>query len=490
MSDPQRVGVSGLRDDVIAFVAVLVMAGAGTGLFFRTPASITLGLVGGLTVGLGCSRWWRAALVGALGVLCGYALASLVADPGWTGGLTWIGGAFVTAALCAAIGAAVRFALGASARLRPLMAFMAVLGIVFTMWFSGLAFSTTVTAQGFVPVERLATTPALNARVTDEDIYLNYLARLRAGDHYYPMVVSVLSRINVVRPASPLAVKSPLAYRLPTLYWFLAWLPTSGALVDAMLVACTFGVIAAYLLAREFSGVVPSLASAALVGSILSGFTGPMLLDTESWAGIAGLCAVMFVVLAWRREKRALLFHVAAAACALLAASLRELGVAFIVLGLIAAVAGRRRRWLWVPWVAALAATGVMYAAHWSAARAAYAGVSAVKVAAFPWWHPDGSGLISSVSLVASHGWYAAWFAWILVVAGMIGAMLAPRDGASRVMLVGAAVIGPLALLALHPPGWATYGVPGYWGDLVLPTTLACAPLAFIMLPGVRRAEA
>jgi hypothetical protein len=65
--------------------------------------------------------------------------------------------------------------------------------------------------------------------------------------------------------------------------------------------------------------------------------------------------------------------------------------------------------------------------------------------------------------------------------------VLAPKDLPSRLMIGGVALCGPLVLLVLRPTGWATYGVPGYWGDLVIPTTLACAPLALVALAGIGR---
>ncbi len=484
--------LSGMRDDLIALVAIVVITGAGAGLYFRTPVYLTLGLVAGLAAGIGCARWWRAIVVAAAGVVAGTVLASAVSDPPWHGNLFWVPGALECAIVAALLGAAVYYAVARSSSLTPLVSALAVSAILATMCLSGLTLASLRTAQGFAPIERLGTTPQLTPQSSDEDLYLNYLAHLRNGEPYHTSAVAVISEMNTHRTQSPVALDSPLSYRLPTLYWLLARLPSPAAFVDLVLLVSCLGVGAAYVLARQFVARVPALAGASLVASLLSGYAGLMLLDAETWAGILAICAVMFVALARRHEKRALLMHAAAAACVLLAASLRELSVAFLMLGLIAALADRsgNRRRAWIPWVVASLATGGIYTAHWTAARAAYRGTAGSHTIAFPWFHADGSGLLSAVRLAANHAWVLPWFAWVFVLLGMAGSVLAPKDLPSRVMIVGVAVVGPLALLLLHPPGWATYGVPGYWGDLFIPTTLACVPLAFAALPGVKREKA
>ena len=493
VADPGgQAALGDIRGDIVAFVAIVVMAGAGGGLFFRTSVYLTLGLVSGLAAGLGCTRWWRAVVVCALGVLAGFALASLVAAPAWPGGMFWLPNALETAAVAALVGGAVNFAVGQSARLKPLISAVAVLALIATMWFSGFSLASVRTSVGLTPLEQLARVPRLDRNVSDGGIYLNYLEHLRAGEPYYKMAVNVIRELNAARPESPVAIDSPLSYRLPTLYVLLAQAPSPGALIDLMLLAASLGVVAAYVLARQYVAPVPALVGAALVASMFSGYASPILLDTESWAGILAICAVMFVVLARRHERRTFLLHSAAAGCAFLAASVRELSVAFLLLGLAAALLDRTgsRRRAWVPWAMAFVATGALYAAHWMAASAAFHGLACTRTAGFPWFHPDGSGLVSAVGLLATFGWLVPWLAGLLVALGIIGSVLAPKDLPSRVMLTGVALGGPLVLLLLHPPGWAHYGAaPGYWGDLVIPTTLACVPLVFAALASVRRED-
>ena len=69
---------------------------------------------------------------------------------------------------------------------------------------------------------------------------------------------------------------------------------------------------------------------------------------------------------------------------------------------------------------------------------------------------------------------------------GMYGGAIA-RDWPTRAMLAGVAVGGVVALFLVHPPGWSGSSAPGYWGDIVMPTVLACVPLAFARRAGVRR---
>ena len=481
--------LGGWGSDLIAFVALLVMAGAGTSLYFRAMPQLTLGLVGGLVTGLGCTRWWRAVLVAAIAVPCGFFLASQFTLVRWHAGFFWLPQGLQAAATAAGIGAVVCFAIGQSPRLKTLLAALAVLALVATMWFSALNLATARDNKGILTLEQLNQTPKLAADSSDEDIYRAYVFRLRAGQPYYPMAVGVLTEMNQLR-SSPVATHSALSYRLPTLYRFLAALPpSSGVLVNAILIACSLGVMSAYVLARQFVRQVPALLAASLVASVFAGYSGPMLLDTESWAGILALLAVTLVVVAYRRQRHTLALHTLAAVAAFAAASMRELAVAFLVLGLAAALSDRTgpRRRAWIPWAAACVATLGVYVAHAVSAQRAYMGVANPETHGFPWLHLDGSGLVAAVALLGSHAWLIMGVVWVLVLLGMAGSVLAPRDLPTRVMLSGAALVGPLVLLALHPPGSATYGVPGYWGDLVMPTTLACVPLAFVWLRDVGR---
>jgi len=479
-----------LRADVITLLAVLVIVGAGAGLFFRGSPVLTVGMVAGLVAGIGCSRWWRAPIVAALGVPGGFLITSLVARPVWHAGLFWLPDALETAGVAAMVGGVACVAIRQSPRLRPLLTGVAVLAIVFSMWTSGLALAAQRSADGVIPLEKLGTVPTISANSTDEDIFLTYVSRMRAGEAYYPMAVDVFQAMHASAPDRPSIAGSPLSYRLPTLYWLFSRLPdSSGLLVDVMLLMCSVGVVSAFVLARQWVEPVPAVVGTSLVASVFAGYTGPMLVYAEPWAGILALVVATLIALARDNNRRAFALHVGAAACALFAASIRELGIAFILLGLAAALADRRdsRSRLWVPWAVALVAFAAILGAHWSAASHAFAGIAAATTGGARWLHADGSGLVSAVSLAATHAWLASSAVWALVVLGMVGSLVGPKDRASRVVLAGVALCGPLVLLLVRPPGWSSYGAPGYWGDLVIPATLACVPLALARVRGIRR---
>jgi hypothetical protein len=477
--------LGGWGADLITGAVILLMSIAGTALFFRASVVPTFGLVAGLTAGLGCTRWWRAALVSGVAVVTGFVLAPHLTQVMWRPGLFWVPDALECAGIAMVVGAGVLFAIANSPRLRPLLAALAVLGLILTMWLSALNLSTVVYSTGGVILDKLNSTPAIDAKSSDEDIYLNYVQRLRAGESYYPMAVDVLSSLNRARPNDPLATDSALSYRLPTLYVLLAKLPpTGGWLIDAMLVACSVGLIASYVLARQYVSQVLALLSTTFVAAMFSGYAGPMLLDTEAWAGVFGLIAVACLVAAARKPQRTMLLHSCAALAVFAAASLRELAVAFLIVGLAAALVDRTgpRRRAWIPWALAWAATAAAYVAHKIAAQAAYSRIQSIKTTGFPWFHPDGKGFVSMVTLFAQYAWLIQWAAWLIVILGMAGALIAGRDKVSRVVLVCVGFFGPAMMLFLHPPGTATYGVPAYWSDLVLPVTLTCATLAFSRL--------
>jgi len=220
------------------------------------------------------------------------------------------------------------------------------------------------------------------------------------------------------------------------------------------------------------------------------------LFGAELWAGAFALASCALLVNASapaeNPARRRTAFVWAAAAAALAAALVRELGIAFVLLGLVATLADAedRTKRLWMPWAGALAITLVVYAVHWSAARAAVASLHLTAVAhPVAWLHPDGRGLVAAVTRIGFLMALRTTVAWLLVAVAALGAIVGIRRTDARIML-GGSVIGGCAVLLVVNPGGVTYGVniaPSYWGDMVAATVLACIPLALALVPAARR---
>ena len=332
--------------------------------------------------------------------------------------------------------------------------------------------------------------------MSDEDLYLTWIARLRAGQAYYPMAVRSFEEVNAAfGSVSLVRIRVPFSYRPPTLYLLLAALPPNGiSFVIAVMVVCTIGVAAAYVLARQFVVESVALAAAAFVAALFSACGSSQLLDAEMWAGALALAAVAaFVVSRSATAHSARWLPILSVTLALAATAFRELAAPLLVLGLIATLVGAdsRAKRAWVPWGVGLAIAALGLGAHWFAASQAFASVTSGPSSA-TWFDPNGAGLVGAMFL-ASRSLSVVFFPVmaLLLLLGMIGGAIAPRDWPSRVMLAGLAVGGPVVLYFAHPPGWsASHAAPGYWGDIVMPTVLACAPLAFVWLSAVRRKRA
>jgi hypothetical protein len=485
------------RDEAITFAALVAAIAAGAGLFFRAPALLTIAPVAGLVAGLGARRWWSAALVGAAGVIVGFAAASVTSNPPWAPGFPWLADALQTAAVAALLGGLVAWLVHARETLSRVFSAIAVLVICGVMFYSALSLASIPipvhgTAEMRPSLEQLSGNPAYQPSMSDDDLFLIWVNHLRAGESYYPMEFQSLVDANAARPESPLNIRSPFSYRPPTLYVLLSLLPASGfALLTAMMLACSLGVVCAYLLAREFVPVSLALASAIVLAAMLSGYGTMNLLDAESWAGIAALASVTAFVMARRRPAHERALQLAAVALAVLATALRELMAPLLVLGLIATLttAETRRSRAWIAWAGGLAVAVAGLAAHWLAAARTFAGYSGRDVAG-SWVSANGAGLLGALKYAAVHAWVLPAVCWVLLALGAFGSVIASRDLPTRVVLGGVALGGPLALVFVHPPGETTTGVaPGYWGDMVIPVTWACTSLALTWLASRQAAE-
>jgi hypothetical protein len=475
---------------------LLALAGAvcaGAVLFIRGPAFFLLAPVCGAIAGLGARSWRAATGVATGGVTLGLLATSFSAHPAWDVnllGLPYIFGVIAAAALFAA---GTAWLVPTKDWLPPVLSGVVLALTCAAMFASTFALdampdisSSYAGAHSATAMQQLAEEPVLSPQMSDEELFMIWVNRLRAGDNYYDMTVRLFSETYSYRRVM---VRSPFSYRLPTLYVFLAALPrTAVALVVAMMTACSLGVAFTYLLARQFAGRATALMAAVVSAAVFTGYGNMTLLFAERWAGIAVLGSVAMFVIATREPTADLRFMTLSAALALFATSFRELTAPLLLLGILVTVAtpAMRRGKAWIPWGVALALAAIMLASHWYLAAKAFASA----VAPPPttgwlgfWLHPDGSGLVGAVHFASTDAGTVPLVYWTLLALGMIGSLLVPLRLESRIMLAGISIGGPLALFLAHPPGVAGTGTaPGYWGVLVFPVVLASVTFAVARL--------
>jgi hypothetical protein len=462
---------------------------AASSLILAAPLQLQV-LFFALAGALACKKPLHALVVTPLSVSVGVLGAAAASRLPWGAPAEWMGTLILTVAAAGVLAAILAFVLDRYSQLAPVAGVLGVATILAMSLSLGVSTASTPRASGASLADALGSAPAITRSGTDEVLYLNVISRLRNGQPYYPAFAQVLAKRNEVGPGT-VSLNSPSSFRLPTLYTALAHLPGSGmSLVLAMLAVGSLASVSAFLLVKSLATDVLGLMAAATVAAFYTSYAGSVaLVNAEPWAAALGLCSVALLSLALRRDDIDRRVAATAAAVALAAAMTRELAVAFILLGLVVSVVvgGKQRRTLWIPWAVALAAFAGLYAWHASATAAAVQTVPNLLRGASGfnpgvWFHPDGSGLMASMSRYAITSGLNEPAAWALVLLAVIGALLGSRDGKVRVLL-GLAVLGGLAALSLLRPNMSgTVGPPGYWGDVFLPTLLATIPLGLSAL--------
>jgi hypothetical protein len=467
---------------ILTFVALVLAISVGGPLFFLGNPLYTLAPIAGLIAGIGSRSWSRGALIGGGGAFVGTCGAAAASHPSWGPIISWLSSAAQVSVAAAVIGAVVAVALRDSARLKPLISVVALVMIVGAMWLSAFTLAKMPVNNVQNTIQLMSFTPSYDKKMADWDLYLIWISKLRAGESYYPMAVKSFVDANAARPTMPIGLRSPISYRLPTLYMLLAALPPGIWQVVVMMLVCTGGLLAGHAVSRQFVSEPVALAGSIVLGAGLAGYGGLALLDTETWAGVFGLMAVAAFVLSRTQPDRARLFQVTSVALAVVAVAFRELAAPYLLLGLVASLADRELRAsrAWVAWIVGIVVAGAGVVAHWSAAASAYASVVSRPIYT-SWLYPDGSGLVGSLHEAALRAWLNPAVMWILVALGIVGALSASSDRATRLVLAGVAIGGPAVLLIVHPPGVTIDGfASGYWGRLVTPTVLACVPFAYV----------
>jgi hypothetical protein len=476
---------------LVGTAATALLSFAGSWMFLSTPAVVTLAPVAGVCAALCCRRTVDSALAAAGGCLLGIGLSWAVPFAPWGSPQTVPLEMAAAAAAAAAFGAGAAWLMRTAPRtVRPLV-YAALAITVAACWHSALTMATRPLPDGGSPAAILSQVPTIEPSTGDEELFLNVVDSLRKGQPYYP----TFARALVEGGRADQVLGSPVAIRQPIFFYGLALLPRGGIwIVVAALCLATAAVVSAFILAKQYLRVPFALIAAVLVASYCATIAFlPGIIDAEPWTGMLGLVSLALLAVSRSSDTHRRGWAWAAAGVALAGTALRELGVAFVIIGLIASALDSRDRAQrsWLPWASALLAAAVGFIAHVAAARQGVLALgniaSALPPSGFTWWHPDGLGTLSAVIRMAGFLDVALPVAVIVAVAAVVGAAMAPHDRCMRFALTAVTGGGWLALVVLRPPGAAESGLPpSYWIDVVLPSVLACAPLALVLVPGAR----
>lgn len=486
-------GTRSLVSAVVAAATIAAMAGVGQVLFFWSNSAITLASFAGLVAAIAVKKRLPAAGAAFVGVLGGAGIASLVAAPGWGPIDQWIAPVGIAALVAAAVGfvaASVDLQRGPLRRIFSAVCVFIVIGAM-----SGVVLSRAQEplANGETLLQSLVPSNA-NARITsDEALFGLSIRGLADGKPYYATMRDLLVRRNHDLP-DPVDARAAVSYRLPTLYWFLARAGGSGfAVLMAVLVAGWAAVCSAYLLCRRFVTELFALVGAVCTASFVTGFAGGIhILNAEFWAGMLGLVFLAAFVWGENDDGTTNAWIWVALAAALLAALVRELGIAFLLVGLVASLAAGRaeriRRVL--PWVLGVVVFAAAYVAHWRAVAAAVAILPPTPASTYlSWIQSFGIPLASAVWFVGVFLHVSLVVAISLFLLGIVSSLVGPRRLRDR-LAAGLVVAGGSALsLFLGTGGSAHVGrlTPPTWSLLFVPSLLACVPL---LLSRWRRGDA
>ena len=492
----------------LSVVAAACVAAFGVNVFFGLGFGplVSFGPIAGLIAALACGSVLDAAAAGAVNAVAGTLLAQAVFPHPWPATSGWVGTMLTVALVAAVVGAGAAWVLGRSPNLTTVFSALALALILAACTLNGLTTAAQPRSAVWVtgaPGSALSLSDALNSPATqsavspDETIYLFVVQQLARGSSYYPSMVQALADDNRVHTDGNVPLDQPTSYRMPTLFWVLAALPQSGAIPLVELCLGALAAVGAYLLARRFVVAPLALVGATGVAAYTASIAAtPAVLYVELWAGLLGLIAVAVFVRSRQGTRVTMVLQLAAAFAALLAALVRELAVGFVAAGTIATLADPelRRKRVWIAWAGALALALAAFALHWRSALAAFSASGApsgsVSAAArFPWFHPDGSGLVYAARLTQAALQWNAVAVYAAIAVCVLGALIIEGDLGTRVTLGLTCAAGVALLAIVRAPGVNADSVlAGYWGMVVVPTALACFPLAFSRLD-VARAE-
>ncbi|HEX9094451.1 MAG TPA: hypothetical protein VF902_10785, partial [Coriobacteriia bacterium] len=454
------------------------------------PTVQTLAPIAGLVAALACRKVLDAVLVAPAGLAAGLlAFQVTTAADGWSASLLHPG-TLAALAVSALVALGARGILAKRSALAPLMAGIGVALILGTVWLGTmLALGEPVAANGDTRARVFAGTPEIAPGITDEALYLVNVRRIAAGGEHYAVLRRTMDEANAAQTTdAAFNTASPYGYRLPTLFRLLAWLPNNGVSYSlALLLFGSAAAVAAYALARRRVVRPLALVGAAAVAGFYAGIARKMFLfETEPWAGALILISLTLGAAAYTAKRRSLVWSAAAAGAALAAFLFRELAVAAVLAGLLTTLLDpdMRRERHWIPWLVALAVAAALYVGHVASAARAAEGGTLLPHGPFPWFAPDGSGLLSGLRVTAALLGVVPPVAWALLALAALGVTIVRGPLAMRLHLASVVAGGALLLALFHPPGSSNVAglVPAYWVFLVMPSMLACVPLALARL--------
>jgi hypothetical protein len=471
---------SALARDACAFAcALLVYLAAAGGLFFYA-AVLQIAILCGVVAGLFASRWELAAVAGAAAVGVGWLLGPPFA------GLTLLSRGDLGSAIACVAGAALVAAAtqrGASmlrGRVVQVLSIVLVTFVIANFWATGLGLDANTTRV----TSWLAQRPIVGMAWNDDTTFAEIYHRMHEGQDYYQAVQSAFHDNAVVPP-----ITSVLDVRPPAQQWIWQVIaPNSAFIFYDMLLLASLAIVAAAVLAgtlvrRQFAVV----AAVPVATAFLYVVAGENVTYSETWAAALTLISLAALVYAAAHEKWRAAFIVGAMA-ALLAGSMREFCLILPVAGMAASwVAPPERRSVQkIAWVGVAGLLGVYYTAHVLAASR----LITMEAPQFsPWFRPGLSNLVVAVRYFEPAFGALGWLPYAIAVLGVVGVAVAPRRQVRMLLsVVAGALIIAFALFrngayAARDPKLAVT----YWGILLVPLLAACMPVAFALVPGMRR---
>jgi hypothetical protein len=467
--------------DACAFACALLVYLAAAGGLFYYAAVVQIALLCGVTAGLFSTRWERAAAAASVAVAAGWMLGPPFA--GFAPLLRTDYGTMLACAAGAAVAAAATQMAGTAlgGRFVRVASIVLVAFVIANYWATAHGFD----ARGTSVARQLAQRPGPGTMWSDEAMYAEVYNRMHEGQGYYRAVQGVWRDNHLSAGVLPASV---LDVRPPALQWMLRLIAPSTSLVfyDLLILSslaiAAAAVLAGTLVRRQF-GVVAAAWVAVSVGFVPRGDT----MFSETWAVALTLIALGALVYAAAHEKWRAAF-LAGAVAALLAGAVREFCLILPVAGLVAAWVAppERRRFQSITWAATAALLAVYYAAH---VREASRILVAGGQGAGRWFHPGLSNVLLAVHYFDPAFGALGWSLVVVAAAGVIGAAVAPRRQVRALLgLVVSAFVIVFALFRNTPFALDDLThTANYWGILLVPLLAACMPVAFALVPGMRR---